>query len=131
MAIVMQALSSFGAPTHVAENPAGGWCGYNGCGVAVNYKFFPPTSNKGYLTWSCADNAGNYAITCINASFDQATVMTLQDPGVAAANFTTDLGAVSAGTGSSSPGSLTGVTDTLQFVRNGTTYYIPLYAVNT
>ena len=109
--------------------------GFNDVATSTNeaggFLSFPETASKGTLKWYATDNAGNYAITCTNASFGQATGMTLQDPGESAANFTTDLGTVAAGTGADSPGSLTGVTETLKFIRGGTTYYIPLYAVNS
>jgi hypothetical protein len=118
-----------GLPAGIDCAPHGAWLGYNGS--AGYAQIFPAGGNKGYLTWSAANNASNYAITCVNASFGQATTVTLPDPGAAAANFTLDTGIVAAGVGASSPGSLTGVSDTLKVVRGGVTYYVPLYAVNT
>ena len=129
MTIEMASLSTVGEPAGVLVSPRGHWSGFNGS--VGFYQCFPPTLNKGFINWACADNAGNFGISFTNASFGQATVVTAQDPGVAAANLTMDLGTVAAGVGASSPGSLMGVTQTLKFVRAGVTYYIPLYAVNT
>ena len=100
----------------------------NGAG---GFRSFPTTANKGYMRWYASDNAGAYTVSCTNASFGQSTVLTIQDPGDTTANFTLDQGIISAGTGSDSPGSLTGVTETLTIILAGVTYYVPLYAVNS
>ncbi len=109
--------------------------GYNDTGAGTHaaggFLSFPSTASKGSLKWFATNNAANYAITCTNASFGQAAVLTIQDPGAAAANFTLDTGIVAAGVGADSPGSLTGVSNTIKIIRGGTTYYVPLYAVNT
>lgn len=131
MTIIQTGTSSHGEAPGVDVASGGLQVGFNGSGITPLFEIFPATLNKGALSWSCVNNAGNYVISCVNASFGQSTILTLQDPGFTAANLTTDSGTVAAGSGSSSPGSLTGVTETLKFVRAGVTYYIPLYAVNT
>lgn len=128
MTIIATSKSTVGEPAGVGVAPKGNWSGYNGS--AGFQRIFPATLDSGYLNFVCADNAGNFGITITNGSFAQASVLTIPDPG-AAANFTLDTGVIAAGVGASSPGSLTGVTSTLRFVRGGVTYYLPLYAVNT
>jgi autotransporter family porin len=48
---------------------------------------FSPTANLGALIINSANNAGNYGISITNASFGQASTLTLQDPGASSANF--------------------------------------------
>jgi hypothetical protein len=123
------------ARSTVAVNDDDIQAGYNDTDNSTNaaggFVSFPAGASLGYLKWHASNNAGNYAINCTNASFGQATTLTVQDPGETAANFTLDTGIIAAGTGSSSPGSLTGVTETLKIIRGGVTYYVPLYAVNS
>ena len=130
MTLLEKTLQTVGeARPTVAVNDDDLQAGYNG--VAGGFRSYAPGLNLGNIYWHAANNAGNYVVTCVNASFGQSSTITLPDPGVDAANFTCDTGTVAAGVGADSPGSLTGVTETLKFVRAGTTYYIPLYAVNT
>ena len=129
MTIPVNSRSTVGEPAGVEVFPKGSWNGYSGS--AGFSKIFPATAAKGSLNWACVNNAADYVITCVNASFGQASTITLPDPGAAAANFTLDTGVIAAGVGESSPGSLTGVSDTLKLIKAGVTYYIPLYAVNT
>ena len=131
MTIIETGTSSVGETPGVDVAPKGMQSGYNGSTYTVLNTIFPPTLNMGKMTWGCANNSGNFTIATINASFGQSSVLTIQDPGAAAANYTLDTGIVAAGTGSSSPGSLTGVSNTLKIIRAGVTYYVPLYAVNT
>jgi hypothetical protein len=136
MTLISKTEQSVGeARVTVAVNDDDVNAGYNDVSASINaaggFRSFPAGASLGTLFWHASNNAGNYNITCTNASFGQATAFTLPDPGAASANFTCDTGTVAAGVGSSSPGSLTGVTETLKFIRAGVTYYIPLYAVNT
>jgi hypothetical protein len=129
MTVITTSKTTVGEPAGVDVAPKGGWSGYNGS--AGFQRIFPATLDKGYLHFACVDNVGNFGITVQNAAFGQASTLTIPDPGAAAANFVLDTGVIAAGVGSSSPGSLTGVTNTLRFVRGGVTYYLPLYSVNT
>lgn len=128
MTVITTSKTTVGEPAGVDVAPKGGWDGYSGS--AGLRKIFPATAAKGYLNFTCADNVGDFGIDVVNAFFAQAAILTIPDPG-GNANFTLDTGVIAAGVGSSSPGSLTGVTSTLRFVRGGVTYYLPLYAVNT
>lgn len=56
-------------------------------GTAGYLATFPATAAKGSLKLMAANNAGNTITTITNASFGQATVLTIPDPGVAAATF--------------------------------------------
>lgn len=131
MTIISTSTSTTGEASGIDVAPTGFQVGFNGSTVQVSSAIFPPTLNKGSLSWTCQDNGGNYSIVCENSPFAQASTLKIQDPGVANANFTMDVGVVAAGTGTSSPGHLTGVTETLQFTRAGITYFLPLYNVNT
>lgn len=48
---------------------------------------YSPTATSGSLDFLAADNAGNFDIRFTNASFGQAAVITIPDPGVSAANM--------------------------------------------
>ena len=119
----------------VAVNDDDVQAGYNDTGnsthAAGGFVSFPSSASLGSFKFYSSNQGGNYASSLTNAAFGQATALTIQDPGVSAANISTDNGLVAAGTGADSPGSLTGVTETLVIKRAGVTYYIPLYAVNT
>jgi hypothetical protein len=129
MSIIVTSNSSVGEPVGVDVAPKGMWSGYNG--NLGFYRFFPATTDKGYMEWQAANNVGNFSIQMVNEAFAQASVITLPDPSSATANFVLDVGIVAAGVGANSPGSLTGVTHALQITRGGVNYYLPLYSVNT
>jgi len=59
--------------------------GYDG--VAGGFLSYPLGLNLGSHKWFASNNAGNYACSTTNAAFGQATVLTIPDPGVGAANY--------------------------------------------
>ncbi len=56
-------------------------------GSAGDLLLYTPTTAKGYIEITAANNAGNFGIQITNASFGQASVLTIPDPGSATANF--------------------------------------------
>lgn len=56
-------------------------------GFSGKIQLFPVTPAKGFLQWAATDNAGNFEVGFTNASFAQATIITVPDPGVSATNF--------------------------------------------
>ena len=67
--------------------------GRNGIGGTPRFIMYAPTLNAGFLEINPANNAGNYRLQITNASFGQATVMTIPDPGAATAKFIMSSGA--------------------------------------
>lgn len=62
-------------------------------GTAGYLASFPATAARGSLRLVAANNAGNTVTQITNASFGQASVLTIPDPGAATANFLLDTGA--------------------------------------
>ncbi len=56
-------------------------------GVAGYFASFPPIASRGSLRLIANPNVGNTLIQIVNASYGQASVLTMPDPGVATANF--------------------------------------------
>lgn len=75
----------------ISEDPATAISGGNIqaglSGTAGYFAAFPATAARGSLRLAAANNAGNTVTTITNASFGQATTITIPDPGVAAATF--------------------------------------------
>lgn len=56
-------------------------------GTAGYFASFPLTASTGSLRFQATSNSGNTVTTITNASFGQATTLTIPDPGVASATF--------------------------------------------
>lgn len=58
-------------------------------GVGSTYGFisYSPTAALGALSFSSANNSGNYLVNVTNSSFGQASTITIPDPGAASASF--------------------------------------------
>jgi hypothetical protein len=62
-------------------------------GTQGTLNIFPPTAASGNLQFTSANNAGNTITQIVNASFGQASTLTIPDPGNAAASFVLTKGA--------------------------------------
>lgn len=56
-------------------------------GTAGSLVSFPSTAAKGYIELAAQNNAGDHAISLVNASFGQASSIEIPDPGAATAKF--------------------------------------------